>query len=66
MGLVGTAKRLHRLLTVGILNEWGSPIGKWLQRRYVTIEEECEMDVEGERGAGERLVDAGVVLRRRL
>jgi hypothetical protein len=49
VGLVRTAQRLHRRLpTVGMLDEWGSPIEKWLQRRYVVVDEESEMDVEGD------------------
>jgi hypothetical protein len=52
VGLVGTAKHLHRLVcrlpTLGMQDEWGSPIEKRLQRRYVAVEVESEMDVEGE------------------
>ena len=52
MGLVGTEQRLHRLLyrlpIVGMLNEGGSSIEKRLQRRYVAVDEESEMDVEGD------------------
>ena len=48
MRLVGTAQRLHRRLpTVGMLDERGSLIEK-RQRRHVAVDEESEMDVEGD------------------
>jgi hypothetical protein len=52
VGLVGTAQRLHRLISwlpiIGMLNERSSLIEKRLRRRYVVVDEESEMDAETE------------------